>query len=116
MKNLAAINAREVKRAAEEEKREEYFSAKNIESQSKRQSYPNELSENFGKEVVHWGGRAEKERQLVELIGDQSPSAKASPRNKRGRTAREAIEENWDVGLLIGRRSEEMTQSITSQL
>ena len=47
MEDLAAFSAREVKRAAAEEReRDEYSSAKDSESQNKRQSHPSELSEN----------------------------------------------------------------------
>ena len=46
MEDLAAFSAREVKRAAAEEReRDEYFSAKGSGSQSKKQSNPSELSE-----------------------------------------------------------------------
>ena len=47
MENLAAFSAREVKRAAAEEReRDEYSSAEDSESQSRRLSHPSELSKN----------------------------------------------------------------------
>ena len=72
MENLGAFSVREVKRAAAEESERErvFLCKKNSKSQSKRQSYPNKLSENYGKGAVRWGGRAEKEEQLVELEVD----------------------------------------------
>ena len=57
--------------------------------------------------AVCWGVRAEKQGQLVELGGDQSPSPKAPPRSKRkrsqgdvreGTNAREAMEKERGVG------------------
>ena len=38
--------------------------------------------------VVRWSGKAEKEGQLVELVGDQSPEA--PPRNEKGERKRDA--------------------------
>ena len=47
MEDLAAFSVREEKRAAAEAREnDEYSSAEGSESQSKRQSYPSELSEN----------------------------------------------------------------------
>ena len=64
MEDLTAFNVREVNRAAAEEReRYEYSSAEeNSESRSKKQSRPNELSENCRKSVVWSGGRAEKKK------------------------------------------------------
>ena len=55
---------------------------KDSESQSKKQSHPNELSENSRKRDVRWGERPEKEGRLVELVGDQNPGSEAPPRSK----------------------------------
>ena len=54
---------------------------KDSESQSKKQSHPNELFENSRKGDVHWGERPEEEGRLVELVGDQKPGSEA-PRSK----------------------------------
>ena len=62
---------------------------KDSESQSKKQSYPNELSENSRKGDVRWGERREKEGWLVELVGDQNPGSEAPPRSKIGRKRKE---------------------------
>ena len=43
---------------------------KDSESQSKKQSHLDELSENSRKGDVRWGQRPEKEGRLVELVGD----------------------------------------------
>ena len=51
---------------------------------SKKQSHPNELSENSRKGDVCWGERPEKEGHLVKLVGDQNPSPEALPRSRRG--------------------------------
>ena len=62
MEDLAAFIAREVKRAAAEEReRDEYSSAEGQWSQSRRQSYPSELSENLNKGDARWGERPERE-------------------------------------------------------
>ena len=55
---------------------------KDSRSQSKKQSHPNELSENSRKGDICWGERPEKERRLVELVGDQNPGSKALSRIK----------------------------------
>ena len=55
------------------------------ESQSKKQSHSNELSENSRKGDVRWGERPEKEERLVELVGDQNRGSNAPPRSKIGR-------------------------------
>ena len=47
-----------------------------------------------------------KEGQLVELVGEQSPSPETPPR-------RGAVEKSWRVKV-FAKRSEEMTQSNTS--
>ena len=61
MENLAAFNAREVMRAASEEKKERSITLqKTNECQSKRQSRPNELSQNCRKKAVRWSGRVKK--------------------------------------------------------
>ena len=58
----------------------------------------------------------EKERQLVELIGDQIPSSVALPRSKRrrskeevrrGATARGVMEKSWGVGIIERRKVRE---------
>ena len=54
---------------------------KESESRSKRLSHPNELSENCRK-GCHMLGWKSEEQQLVELIGDQSPSPEAPSRSK----------------------------------
>ena len=43
---------------------------KDSESQSKKQSHLDELSENSRKGDVFWSERPEKEGRLVELVGD----------------------------------------------
>ena len=58
----------------------------NSESQSKRPSDPNELSENGRKEAVCWRRRVEKEGQLEELGGDLNQSPEPTRRSKRGET------------------------------
>ena len=45
--------------------------------------------ENYRKEGVHWDGRAEKDVQLEESVGYQSPSAEARPRRMKGQEMRE---------------------------
>ena len=62
---------------------------KDSESQSKKQSHPNELSENSRKGDVCWGERPKKEGRLVELVGDQNPGSEAPPRSKTGRERKE---------------------------
>ena len=57
---------------------------KDSESGSKKQSHPNELSENSRKGDVRWDERPEKEGQLIELVGDQNPGPEAPPRSKLG--------------------------------
>ena len=84
MEYSAVFNAREVKRAtAEERERDEYSSAEDNESRSKKQSHPNELSEN-GRETGRslWQKTGERER-LVQLVGNQNPGPEASSRSKR---------------------------------
>ena len=51
MENLAAFNAREEKKAAAEKRS---IPVQN-ESENKRQSRPNKLSENGWKKAVYWG-------------------------------------------------------------
>ena len=58
---------------------------KDIESKSKKQSYPNELFENSRKGDVRWGKRRKKERWFVELVGDQNPGSEAPPSSKRAK-------------------------------
>ena len=53
---------------------------KDSESRSKRQSHPNELSENL--KDVRWGERTEKEERIVELVGNQNPDPEAPLMNK----------------------------------
>ena len=64
-------------------------------------------------------GRAEKEEQLVDVIGNQTPSPEAPPRSKkRGRkgdfrrkgTTREAMQKSCGVEVIEREKSEEMTQ------
>ena len=62
---------------------------KNSVSRSKRQNHPNELSGNRRRSVC-WSARAENEGQLVELVGDQTPSLK-HPRSKIGQEVREQM-------------------------
>ena len=54
--------------------------------------------------AVCWSQRAKKERQLVELAGDQSPSLEGPPRSKedvkREATIRKAIEKSWRVRVI----------------
>ena len=72
MENLSTFSAREVKRAAAEEReRYEYSSQKDSKSQSRRQSHPSELSENGRKEDACWGDRPEREGRIEELVGGQ---------------------------------------------
>ena len=52
---------------------------------SNRKSNANELCENCRIGRMRWDGRKEKRGQLVELVGDQSPSPKAPIKSKRGR-------------------------------
>ena len=64
IEDLAAFSAREVKRAAaEERKRDEYCDGllMDSESQCRRQSHPSELSENCRKGDARWGERPERE-------------------------------------------------------
>ena len=70
------------------------------------------------------GEKLEKEGQLVELVGNQSPSPEAPPRNERGgsqgdvkreTTAREAMKKRLGgSGSLREKGSEETTQLNTS--
>ena len=55
------------------------------------------------------GGKVERERLVVELVGDQSPSPEAPSRSKRerskgdvkrGETARGAMEKSWHVRII----------------
>ena len=62
---------------------------KDSESQSKKQSHPDELSENSRKGDVRWGERPEKEGRFIELVGDQNPGSEAHPRSKIGRERKE---------------------------
>ena len=57
---------------------------KDSESQNKKQSHPNKLSENSRKEDICWSERLEKEGQLVDSVGDQNPGSEAPPRSKIG--------------------------------
>ena len=59
---MAAFSAREVRKAQKRKERNAYLQ-KDSESQSKRQSHANELSETCRKRVVGWDERSEKERQ-----------------------------------------------------
>ena len=62
---------------------------KDSESQSKKQSHSNKLSENSTKGDVRWGERPEKEGRLVELAGDQNTGSEAPPRSKIGQERKE---------------------------
>ena len=87
-----AFSIREVKRTAAEKRKEKETSIplqKDSESWRKKQSHPNELSENSRKGDVRWGERPEKEGRLVELVGDQNPGYEASPKSKIGRERKE---------------------------
>ena len=55
---------------------------KDSDSQSKKQSHPNELSENSRKGDFRRGERPEREKRLVELVGDQNPGSEAPTRSK----------------------------------
>ena len=66
---------------------------------------------------IRWGERAEKERQLVKLVGDQNPSPEAPPSSKRGGSkgnVRGSMEKSWGAEPLRERRSEKVTPSDTS--
>ena len=79
---------------------------KDSESGSKKQSHPNELSENSRKGDVRWDEGPEKEGWLIELVGDQNQGPEAPPRSKLGQerkqernvrggaTAREAMKKS----------------------
>ena len=58
-------------------------------SQSKKQSHLDELSKNLRKGDVCWGERPEKERRIVELVGDQNTGSESPPRSKIGRERKE---------------------------
>ena len=62
MEDLAAFSAREVKRAAAETERSISLQ-KDSKSRSKRESHPNELSQNSRKGNDRWGGIEKKEGQ-----------------------------------------------------
>ena len=81
-----------VKRCKENSSREKETSIllqKDSDSQSKKHSHPNQLSENRRKRDVCWGKRPEKEERLVKLVGDQNPSPKALPRSRKGQERKE---------------------------
>ena len=59
------------------------------ESQSKKQSHPSELFENWRKVDARWGERPEKGGWLEELVGDQNLRSDAPPRSKIGQERRE---------------------------
>ena len=66
---MATFNASEVKKAAVEEKKERSIPPqKEGQSQSKKQSHPNELSEYRRMMVVRWYGKS-GERGTVSRIG-----------------------------------------------
>ena len=66
-----AFSVREVKRTAAKERKETSIPLqKDSESQSKKQSHLDKLSETSRKGDVRWGERPEKEGRLVELVGD----------------------------------------------
>ena len=85
MEDLAAFSAREVKRAAAEEREREASIPllKDSEVQSRRQSHPSELSENLRKGDARWGERLEREGRIEELVGGQNQSPVAPPRSKK---------------------------------
>ena len=121
IETLVAFNASEVKKPQQRKEKERSIPLqKGSESQSRRRSHPNELSQNYQKRVVRWGGgggRMVKEGQLVELVGDQSPSLEASPVAGEEGAIEMSREKQWRSvevsGSLKGRRSEEITQSNT---
>ena len=73
------IHCQRSKESCSRGKKEEYSSTESSESQSRMQNPPNELSENKRKGTVCWGGRVEKGRLLVKLVGDQNPGSEAPP-------------------------------------
>ena len=68
---------------------------KDSESGSKKQSHPNELSENSRKGDICWNERPEKEGWLVELVGDQNPGSEAPPKSKIERERKEQRRCQW---------------------
>ena len=84
MENLAAFDAKEVKRAPAKERNDRTVSLqKGSGSQSKRQSRSNELSEKCKKKPVCLIGRAEKGGQLEALGGDHNSGSEVPRRCKR---------------------------------
>ena len=57
----------------EKKKRRVFLCRRTVRVKVKKQSHPNQLSENSRKGDARWGGRPEKEGRLVELVGDQNP-------------------------------------------
>ena len=86
MENLAAFNAREVKRPAAEERRRVFLCRRTVKVKAKGKVVPTSF---LKIEVVRWDGRAEKEEQLVELVDDQSQSSETPFRSKRRRSCLE---------------------------
>ena len=68
---LAAFNAKEVKKAAAEEK-ERIPLQKDIENQRKDKVVNTSFPKIVGRGPIHWGRTVEKGGQLAELRGDQN--------------------------------------------
>ena len=85
MKNLATFNAIKVMRAAAEgRERDRVLLCRRTERVEVKGSVIPMSLVKIKERGIRWGGRAEKEGQLVELVGDQGPSPEAPPWSKRG--------------------------------
>ena len=122
MENLALFSAKEVKRAAAEERERErgvFLCRSTVGVEVNSKVIPTSFLKIEERETFVRAKKRRKRNSYVQLVGDQSPSPKAPPRSKRGvskknigrrATIRGAIKKSWGVSSLIGRRSEELTQ------
>ena len=84
MEDLVAFSAREVKRAAAEEReRDEYSSAEGQCESKGGNAIPVSFLKIEGVGDTRWGKRLQRESQIEELVGGQNPGREAPPRSKK---------------------------------
>ena len=112
MENLAAFSAKESSSSGRR-KRGVFLCRRTVRVEAKDKVIRTSFLKLERGTDVRWGGRAENEGELVELVGDQSSSRKALPMSKRGGSKENvnkgAMEKSWHVKVI-----ERMTQSNTS--
>ena len=85
-RNFGRFQCPKSKESSSKGKREVFLCRRTVKVEVKSTVIPTSFLKKMS--VVRWSGRAEKEGQLVELLGDQSPEA--PHRNERGERKRDA--------------------------